>query len=203
MSNESSVAPVLFLDHLAVVARSVEEGCAYVKEALGVDMPKGGQHPDMGTHNHLMALGPDSYMEVITIDPHAEPPQRLRWFGLDGFDGEPKLATWLVNTSDIEAAQARAKQAIPALETNSVVQLRRGEHSWKFLLTESGRLPLDGAFPTPIQWLNRETHVASGMADLGCRLTKLEIASPQADEIKAYLDSALEPSEKRYDSVNC
>jgi len=45
------------IDHIAVAAGSLEAGVAYVEEALGVVMPKGGEHPAMATHNHLMQLG--------------------------------------------------------------------------------------------------------------------------------------------------
>ena len=45
------------LDHLTVAALTLEEGVAHVQRALGVVMPRGGSHPLMGTHNHLMQLG--------------------------------------------------------------------------------------------------------------------------------------------------
>src|SRR5262249_3436249 len=37
----------------------------------------------MGTHNHLLSLGPDVYLEVIALDPTAPRPPHRRWFGLD------------------------------------------------------------------------------------------------------------------------
>ena len=71
------------IDHLVIGARSLTEGVNYVKDLLGVDMPYGGVHPKMGTHNHLMQLGNDAFLEIIAVNHNSEPPDRPRWFGLD------------------------------------------------------------------------------------------------------------------------
>ena len=90
------------LDHLAIVAPDLDTGCAFVTRALGVDLQPGGAHPRMGTHNRLLRLGPDIYLEVIAIDPSAQRPDRPRWFGMDDldFDAPPRLATWVARTDD-------------------------------------------------------------------------------------------------------
>jgi len=71
------------IDHLVVCAESLEEGAAFVEAKLGVAMSAGGKHALMGTHNRLLSLGAEAYLEVIAIDPEAGPPGRARWFGLD------------------------------------------------------------------------------------------------------------------------
>jgi len=53
---------MLYLDHLTVVALTLEEGVVHVRRALGVVMPFRGAHPLMGTHNHLMRLGEVSFL---------------------------------------------------------------------------------------------------------------------------------------------
>src|SRR5262245_22737988 len=70
------------LDHIAVVAPSLAAGIAYVHDVLGVEPPKGGAHPLMGTHNHLLRLGDDVFLEVIAVDPDGPRPAHRRWFGL-------------------------------------------------------------------------------------------------------------------------
>ena len=70
------------IDHLVIAAGTLEQGVAYVRECLGVSMPFGGVHAKMGTHNHLMQLGNDSFLEVIAINRDIEPPDRPRWFGM-------------------------------------------------------------------------------------------------------------------------
>ena len=72
------------LDHLAVVAPTLAEGLAHIRERLGLDIPEGGRHREMGTRNHLLRLGDALFLEGIGVDPEAPYPARLRWFGLGG-----------------------------------------------------------------------------------------------------------------------
>ncbi|MCD0504910.1 VOC family protein, partial [Bordetella petrii] len=53
------------LDHIAVAAPDLASGADWVERALGVRPQRGGAHPRMGTHNLLLRLGPDVYLEVI------------------------------------------------------------------------------------------------------------------------------------------
>ncbi len=164
----------LKLDHITVVARSLEEGCAYIKSALGVDMPEGGAHPRMGTHNKLMSLGDDVFLELIAIDPDANAPDRPRWFNLDAFDDEPRLGTWVVGTDNIDATLAR----LPPV-SGCAHEITRGDLTWLISIPDDGTMPLDGGFPTLIEWPDGP-HPATGMTDLGCRLAALTIEHPEA-----------------------
>ena len=113
--------PLLKLDHITVVARTLEEGSEYIRNALGIDMPEGGAHPRMGTHNKLMSLGPDVFLELIAVDPNAEKPGRARWFDLDRFNGSPHLGTWVLGTGDIEDALTDAHP-----DSGQATQITRG-----------------------------------------------------------------------------
>ena len=57
-----------YLDHLVVVAPDLAEGIAHVRDCLGVAMPEGGRHREMGTRNHLLRLGDATFLEVIAVD---------------------------------------------------------------------------------------------------------------------------------------
>lgn len=57
-----------------------------------------------------------------------------------------------------------------------------------------GRLPFDGCFPALIQWQGA-LHPAAALPDSGVRLTRLEIAHPQAAALRAALAGRL--SDKR------
>ena len=184
MADESLTEPRLLLDHIAVVARNVEEGCAWVKQALGVDVPPGGTHPAMGTHNHLMNLGPGIFLEVISINPDAPAPGRPRWFGLDSFDASPRLATWVVATKDMHSTLP----LMPA-SVGPAIPLTRGDLSWTLTVPDDGSRPLDGAFPAIIEWPDGSP--ADAMPDLRCRLRSLVIGHPQADAINLALEGRL------------
>lgn len=169
---------LLKLDHITVVARSLEEGCTYIKDALGIDMPNGGAHPRMGTHNKLMSLGDEVFLELIAIDPDASAPDRPRWFNLDAFDDAPRLGTWVVGTDDIDATLAQLPPA-----SGRANEITRGELTWLISIPDDGTMPLDGACPTLIEWPDGP-HPASKMTDLGCRLTALTIEHPEAGTIQ-------------------
>ena len=177
---------MLQFDHIAVFARTLEEGAAHIKRCLGIDMPTGGAHPRMGTHNLLLSLGENSFLEVIAIDPQAPAPQRARWFGLDTFDAEPVLGTWVLGTDDLHTEAARSPSA-----SGPVIEMTRGALNWLICVPQDGSMPLDGAFPTLIEW-PKGPHPAVRMIDLGCRLKSLVIEHPQADQILAQIGDRLD-----------
>lgn len=175
------------LDHLAVGAASLEQGVGYIREHLGVDIPRGGEHPLMGTHNHLMRLSGDTFLEVIAVNPDAPTPDRPRWFGLDdpavhaSLEQCPRLLTWVVNTPDLVRLGAKT-----SFSFGEPVSVSRGDLNWHFGLPDDGRLLASGTLPYLIQW-HTETHPANRMADLGCTLRQLELYHPQTDWLASVL----------------
>lgn len=169
----------LALDHLVVAARSLEEGASYVEAVLGVRLSPGGQHPHMGTHNLLLSLGPDEYLEVIAIDPGAHPPDYPRWFGLDRFAGAPRMTNWACRTDDLDAALDAAPEG-----TGEPWDLERGEYRWAFAVPEDGRLPFDDAMPALIEWEADSPHPAARLPDQDVRLVRLDVFHPRADALR-------------------
>ena len=167
----------LALDHLAVVAKTIEEGSAYVEAVLGVTLSPGGKHPYMGTHNRLLSLGPDMYLEVIAIDPDAPKPPHRRWFNLDSYDGAPRMMNWVARTDDIHTALESAPPG-----SGRAVSQSRGDISWIMAVSEFGRLPYDGAMPALIEW-SGQAHPSARLPDVDCRLARLDVFHPKAAEL--------------------
>jgi catechol 2,3-dioxygenase-like lactoylglutathione lyase family enzyme len=170
----------LALDHLVIAARSLEEGASYVESVLGLRLSPGGKHPNMGTHNLLMSLGPKEYLEVISIDPGAAGPAGRRWFGLDDFSDAPRMTNWVCRTDNLDDALDAAPRG-----TGVAYELARGDFHWSMGVPDSGRLPFEDAMPALIEWGAGSPHPSEKLPDLGARLTKLDVFHPEADRLKA------------------
>ena len=177
------------LDHIVVVANSLEEGKFFIRELMNVEIPAGGRHQMMGTHNCVMALGPSVYLEVIAIDPDMKSPQFPRWFGLDdphvlnSLHQGPRLLTWAVNTMDIDRLVRESK--IPAGE---IREAQRGDLKWKVALREDGGMPAAGFLPLCIQW-QIDFHPAQRMIDFGWRMESLRLFHHRNEWLEFALDS--------------
>ncbi|MCG8352884.1 MAG: VOC family protein [Chloroflexales bacterium] len=177
------------LDHIVIGAASLDQGVAYVKEHLGVAIPKGGEHAAMGTHNHLMQLGNNVFLEVLAVNPDAPALSRPRWYGFaDPFvrrqlARRPQLLTWVVNTPDIAHTLAQS-----AFSFGEAMLMSRGDLHWYFGVPDDGRLLAGGILPYIIQW-QTDTHPSGRLRDLGCTLKQLEIHHPQPDWLASILSA--------------
>ena len=177
------------IDHLVIGAKTLSQGVNYVREQLGVEMPFGGVHTKMGTHNHLMRTGKNTFLEIIAINHDIDPPDRPRWFGLDDpfirqqIDRQPSLLTWVVNTHDIKKLAQRSTFSLGNAELIS-----RGQLNWYFGLPDDGRLIAGGMLPYVIQW-QTDKHPSKNMIDLGCNLERLEIFHPYPRWLQSALSS--------------
>lgn len=177
---------MLQLDHITVIAPSLAEGVAHVRSCLGIDVPFGREHPDMGTHNHLLRLGESVYLEIIALNPDAPKPDRARWFGLDDqaamradWDSGRRLRGWVARTSDIDAVLARHETVL-----GRKVDFTSANGSFCFAIPDDGALPLDGAAPSVIDRLGKPPSVAV-MAEAGARLQSVILEHPEPARVIA------------------
>jgi len=120
-------------------------------------------------------------------------PDSPRWFGLEdpfvrhSVGVKPRLHTWIVNTSDIQALTKQSE-----FDFGKVASLSRGDLTWKFAIPEDGRLLAGGLLPYVMQWDGMGEagfrHPSQSMADLGCELVGLELHHPQATWLASVLD---------------
>jgi hypothetical protein len=179
------LSPAATLDHIVVASPDLKSGVQWVRDTLGKTPELGGKHPAMGTHNCLLRLGEQTYLEVISPDPNAPDPGRPRWFGLDEMkrDASPRLAAWVARTTDISACVLSSTEPL-----GEVAPMSRGNLNWLITVTGDGALPLDGVAPVLIQW-QVKTHPAEAMRDTGCRLIGLELHCPHIERARTMLRS--------------
>lgn len=169
-------------DHLVLATDDLDRGAAWMEQHLGVALAAGGQHARMGTHNRLLSLGENFYLELIAIDPAATPPGRPRWFGLDclewGENARPRLIHWVARSDDILRDAAASAEPL-----GEILSMQRGDFRWRITVPQDGHLPGGGLVPSLIQW-DVPFHPASRLRDVGCRLMKLEGFHPRPETIK-------------------
>lgn len=164
------------IDHLVVTADRLDTASDHVTAALGLAMGPGGRHALMATHNRLVGLGPDEYLEALAPDPEAAAPGRARWFGLDAGGGAARLSGWALRVDDLDACLERAPEGI-----GPAVSVSRGDFRWRISVPEDGRQPFDGLFPALIAWESDPPQ--SRLADPGARLVSLTLTHPAAGRL--------------------
>lgn len=175
------------LDHLVVAAADLDTGRTYIEDLLGVKTEAGGRHAAIGTHNRLLRLGDDQYLEVIAIDPDAKAPKQPRWFALDdpamraAVQACPRLVTWVARASDIDQAAAR-----PPYDGMEIRDMARDDLRWRITFTPDGSLPYEGALPLLIQW-QTEPAPPQRLPDSGCALKRLVVQSPNGHRVQQTL----------------
>lgn len=177
------------IDHFAIATSSLVEGVIAIKNSLGVDIPLGGKHAAMSTHNCVMQAGNESFFELLAIDPEAPDPGRARWFTMDDpttqsrIKERPRALCWVVNTDDLDGVIAASP-----IDLGEVVTFTRGDRSWRLTVPADGHLPEAGLMPAFIEW-SPGPHPSTGQRDLGVRLTRVNLQHPDPDHMRGLLKS--------------
>jgi glyoxalase-like protein len=175
------------LDHLVYATPDLEATCRELEIRLGVHASAGGQHPGRGTHNALISIGPEAYLEIIGPDP-LQPETRPVWFGIDQLTA-PKLITWAVRIDDLEAfvkeISPNANVGVGAVRSGSRKTPEGTKLSWR--LTEPQIVQGVGLIPFLIEWSSLQ-HPAD-TAITGPRLAQLRIEHPDPELIRKQLNS--------------
>ncbi|MBL4808223.1 MAG: VOC family protein [Rhodobacteraceae bacterium] len=171
-------------DHIAIGCETLIQGSEYIESETGILVPVGGEHPNMGTHNCVMATGPDSFLEIISINPAAPKPAQPRWFGLDRFTGAPRPLAWVCNSTNLDADLEIASSL--GIDLGQPTTQTRGDMTWRFAVRADGTIPLAGVAPMLMQWPEMPAHPASKMTDVGLRV-EVSINTPAARQLTELL----------------
>ncbi len=186
---KSTLTPISLatLDHLVLAATTLADGIEYIAEVAGVAAQPGGKHVAMGTHNALVRLAEQVYLEIIAIDPQANKPARPRWFDLDNIalqaelTERPRLIHWVARTPDIE----RAVNQCP-VPLGAVHPMARGDYRWRITIPDDGSLPGKGIVPTLIQW-DVPLHPSASLPRSNVSIAGLAAAHPDPAAIRGAL----------------
>lgn len=179
------MGPPRGVDHLIRVVPDLGAGMDEIERLLGVRPVVGGRHADLGSHNALLSLGGETYLEIMAADPALSRPERGRLFGLDDLV-TPRLAAWVLRSEGIDAAAAKAKAG--GLDLGPVLTGSREKPdgtcvTWK--ITDPYASRLDGAAPFLIAW-GDSPHPALA-APAGAVLSGLRIEHPEPAAVERAL----------------
>ena len=168
------------IDHIVVVAQTLEQGIAWCEATLGITPNEGGEHKQFGTHNCLFKIAtpqyPLAYFEIIAIKPDATNSiasqaintpaigqkriNSARWFDMDDAElqkavaVEPRLVHFVAQTADIQAAKSVLK--LQGIDRGTAVEAsrhtRKGRLEWKITVRDDGQRLFNGTLPSLIQW---------------------------------------------------
>lgn len=175
------------VDHLVYVVPDLESGVLEMRSRLGVAPAAGGRHPGLGTHNALLSLGPETYLELIAPDPGQAPPPDGLVFDMDTRPG-PGLRTWALRCEALGEGAARLRAA--GVDPGAVLEgsRRRADGallSWR--LTDPRAMPLGGAVPFLIAW-GGTPHPASSAPEAGA-LEAVRLQHPDPEAVRSALEA--------------
>lgn len=172
------------IDHIVIGARSLEAGAAYIEAHLGVRPAGGGRHDGVGTHNLVLGLGKDCYLEVIAPDPDQPDPPHPRPFDLDDpgtklmLEAEPRLIAWVARTPVLDAVVTR----LGTHHAGEIRAMKRGKLAWRMAMPPQNQ-DMSNLIPSLIQWDDGKG-AAPRLADSGVRLTALEAEHPEPEVVR-------------------
>lgn len=170
------------LDHLVYAVPDLDGGVADLEQRLGVHAALGGPHPGRGTRNALIALGPESYLEIIAPDPAQPVPAGGRWFGVDP-KGPAHLAGWAAKGGDLNrVVAAAARRGVTLGEVMPGARTRPDGVELRWTLTNPDARAVFGLAPFFIDW-GTSPHPAA-TAPRGPEIVALRAEHPRPDLVR-------------------
>ena len=172
------------IDHIVYAVFDLAKGVADVEGRLGVRAVPGGSHPGRGTHNALLGLGGQSYLEIIAPDPDQEPPAGPLPFALERLT-EARLVGWAIRVQGLDAFVERARRA--GYDPGPIREMSRvrpdgARLTWRLAQDAPGRSLV---VPFVIDWLDTAHPAAS--APGGVTLVRLSGVHPDPGSVRPAL----------------
>lgn len=168
------------IDHIILAINNLENGIAQFKGRTGIAPGFGGVHPDSFTHNALVALDGETYIEIMAPRPDAQ----------NAGEDFKKFETltpigWAVRTRNIEKTKAKLKSA--GFVTTATRPGSRAKPDGSLLKWSTFRIESQDEFPFFIQWGDSTIH-PSATSPKGCMFRSLQVTTPHPDSWSPLID---------------
>lgn len=167
------------VDHIVLGVNNLQFGMAQLKALTGVDPVIGGVHPSLGTHNALISLGDESYLELLAPNPDADPAS-VSAMGSSYLQKIQPLrqvtpVLWALGSTDLE--KTRGLLGDVGIELGEPAPGSRRKPDGSLLQWQTAELisPGSAAAPFFIQWAGPGTPAHS--TPKGCTLSRLSLAA--------------------------
>ena len=177
------------LDHIVLGCNTLQEGTDYVEKKLGLTLSEIGYHLHMGTHNRVIKISENIYLEVIAIDPNANKPKHFRWFNLDNKKQQARLK----KSPQIIGYVIEYQNPDMLKFYNPFFEASRGNYCWEFAMPKSDdtlindELIESGLVPSLIKWKSKKP--VYKMLNNHFELEKIKIELTQNHiEYKSYIN---------------
>ena len=180
------------IDHIVIGATNLISGTKTLETKLSTKFSPGGEHKTMGTHNKLLKLQSNIYLEIISNNPNVSKPSRQRWFSLDEssikekIKKSPRLLCWVLEVDNIEDTVKKC-----GYNPGEILQLSRDELTWKVTVPSNGKLVENGVLPALIE-SPRDQHPTNKLNDNQVLINKLSLFHPEPYKIKNILSNLIE-----------
>ncbi len=179
------------IDHLVIGADNLISGTSILEKKLNTKLLPGGEHKVMGTHNKLLKLQKDIYLEVIANNPNVKSPTHPRWFSLDEIEtkekikNSPRSLCWILAVDNIDDAVKNC-----GYNPGEILELSRGDLRWKVTVPTNGQLIENGVLPFLIEW-PKNIHPSNNLANSSIALTKISLIHQEPDTIKNIINNLI------------
>ena len=180
------------IDHIVIGTSNLISGTNILEIKLNTKFSSGGEHQIMGTHNNLLKLQSDIYLEVIANNPNVDKPSRRRWFSLDEartkekIKHSPRALCWVLEVDNIENAVKKC-----GYNPGEILQISRGELTWKITVPSNGSLADNGVLPALIEWPS-DQHPSKKLTNSKVSINKLSLFHPESYKIKTIISNLIE-----------
>ena len=180
------------IDHIVIGAANLISGTKILETKLSTKFSPGGEHMIMGTHNKLLKLQSNIYLEVIANNPNVDKPSRQRWFSLDEARTKekikhfPRALCWVLEVDNIENTVKKC-----GYNPGEILQISRGELTWKITVPSNGRLADNGVLPALIEWPS-DQHPSKKLTNSKVSISKLSLFHPEPYKIKNIISNLIE-----------
>ena len=180
------------IDHIVIGTANLISGTKILETKLSTKFSPGGEHMIMGTHNKLLKLQSNIYLEVIANNPNVIKPSRQRWFSLDEssikekIKKSPRLLCWVLEVDNIEDTVKKC-----GYNPGEILQLSRDELTWKVTVPSNGKLVENGVLPVLIEWPSNQ-HPSKKLNNSKVSINKISLFHPEPYKIKNIISNLIE-----------